>query len=297
MDFNAKDVVLVFAVVEEVGLISAEEVVDYLKKELKATIELADAKIILERLRAKDILTIDQNLRYKIAKIPAPWMSMKMAGIKKMKSKDFQKAVEDVDQMFPSKEGLVPPPKGQYKDYIMLEVEFQNIDKILGGVPNTNGGEIMQVHRNHKGIPVIGAGQMYGWFRQNERLVRANANSHGWIGFSEATPKENSKLETITHEEILEPKPAEAPIVLPKQGGCGIAKYEAFKTGTIFKTYITIPTQGDIYTTQNYKDIFTKLFKWCSISPIRGLGANPRFNGGRIQLISINEVDPMTVNG
>lgn len=292
MDFNAKEVVLVFAVVKEVGLVNAEEVVDYLEKELKAKVELASVKIILERLRAKDILSIDQNLRYKVAKIPVPWMSIKMDMVKKFRSKDFKKSVEEVEAMFPSAAGIVPPPRGVYNTYIMLEVVFAAIDKILGGVPN--GGERLQVHRNAAKVPVVSAGQMYGWFRSNERVIKANANAHGWIGFAEAVPIDGAQLTEVTD---LDLEDAEAPIQTKKQGGCGIGKYEAFPAGTTFKTYISIPTEGDVFNSQNYTDLLTKLFKWCSISPIRGLGANPRYNGGRVRLVSLKEVDPMTVAG
>ena len=181
MDFNAKDVVLVFAVVKEVGLVSAEETVDYLKKELKAELDIGNVKIILERLRAKDILTIDQNLRYKVAKIPVPWMSLKMDLVKKFRMKDFKKSVEDVDNMFPSAETIVPQPKGMYKNYILMEVEFEAIDRILGGVPKGEK-EPLQVHRNAKKQPVVSAGQMYGWFRENERLIGANAKcACAWV--------------------------------------------------------------------------------------------------------------------
>ena len=295
MDFNAKDVVLVFAVVKEVGLVSAEETVDYLKKELKAELDIGNVKIILERLRAKDILTIDQNLRYKVAKIPVPWMSLKMDLVKKFRMKDFKESVEDVDNMFPSAETIVPQPKGMYKNYILMEVEFEAIDRILGGVPKGEK-EPLQVHRNAKKQPVVSAGQMYGWFRENERLIGANANAHahahGWIGFAEAVPVDGTELAEVSD---LDLEQEQAPIQTQKQGGCGIGRYEAFPAGTKFRTYMSVATEGDVFTKDNYVDLFTKLFKWCSIAPVRGLGANPRYNGGRIRLISVKQVDAMTV--
>ena len=273
MEFNAKSVVLTFAVLEELGLANAEEIQDYMKKELKTELDLNDLKLILERLRAKDILTIDTELRYKISKIPAPWMSVKMPLIKKWKSKDFQKAVDDVEKAFPQGPVLVAK-KGFIKDYKIVTLIFEAVDPILGGVPN--GDEKMHLHRNTSGTPVLSAGQMYGWFRENERTIGLDANAYNHIGFCEAVPTETP--------EIVE---RQAPIILKGRGGCGIAKYEAFKEGTKFKTYMRIPLEGIGFTETNYTAKLQELFEATAICPVRGMGANPRYNGGRIKLIEI----------
>jgi len=274
MEFNAKSVVLVFAGLEELGLATAIEVKEYLKKELDVELDIDDVKLILERLRAKDILSIDQNLRYKIAKIPAPFLSVKMSLIKKWKSKDFQKAVKDVEDIFPQGAPLVQK-KGYINDYRFVELTFEIIDPILGGVPE--GDEKLHLHRSNNGQPVISAGQMYGWFRSNERAIGLDANAHSHIGFCEAMPTEEN-IELIERT---------APVVIKGRGGCGIAKYEAFKQGTQFKTYMRIPVEGIGFSSENYVHKLTELFEACAICPVRGLGANPRYNGGRVKLVTI----------
>lgn len=274
MEFNAKSIVLTFAVIEELGLANAEEIQNYLKKELDQDLDLNDIKLILERLRAKDILTLNTDMRYKIAKIPAPFMSVKMSLIKKWKSKDFQKAVDDVEKAFPQGPTLIQK-KGYIKDYgKILTITFEAVDPILGGVPD--GDEKLHVHRNNEGVPVISAGQMYGWFRSNDRTVGLDANAHSHIGFSEAVPTETP--------ELIE---RSAPVIIKGRGGVGIAKYEAFPSGTKFVTHMILPEEGVGFTPNNYVDKLTELFRICSIVPVRGLGANPRYNGGRVRLIGI----------
>lgn len=70
MKYNAKEIAYIFVGIEELGLANAEEVGEYLKEQMKQTIDIATIKLILERLRAKDILSIDSEKRYKVAKVP-----------------------------------------------------------------------------------------------------------------------------------------------------------------------------------------------------------------------------------
>jgi len=275
MKYNAKDIVYAFGALQELGLANAEEVKEFLEQEFKKDMDLDVIKLVLERLRAKDILSIDTNSRYKIAKIPAPFLSVKMAVIKQWRSKDFGKVVQEFEQAYPQGGQLIEK-KGFIHDYQLVTVIFENVDPILGGVPTDRNGR-MQVHRNNEGKPVISAGQMYGWFRENERISNLDANAHNHIGFAEAVPTEEVKLTEL-----------KAPVVIKRQGGCGIVSYEAFPSGTQFKTFMRIPLKGIGFSEITWRKQLEQYFEAVAVCPKRGLGANSRYYGGRVKLVELS---------
>lgn len=132
MKYNAKEIAYIFVGIEELGLANAEEVGEYLKEQMKQTIDIATIKLILERLRAKDILSIDSEKRYKVAKVPAPFLSVKMPHLKKWRGIDFEKAISEIDKIFPQGVPLLQK-KGFIHSYRLIEIVFENMDPILGG--------------------------------------------------------------------------------------------------------------------------------------------------------------------
>jgi len=276
MKYNPKEEMTVLMLVKELGLCSPEEIMEQTEK-YGIAVSLDHVKLILERWKAKDAITTDLSMgekRYKLAKIPPSFQSLKMENVIKIRLADATKIIAELEQEFPDGG---PPVKcgGSIGNYKTLAITFEAIDPILGGTPED--GEIeLKVHRNSAGKLVISPAQMKGWFRENLRLLDINPNAHSWMGFTDAVAEEDC--------EIVKKK---APIVIKGRGGCGLAHYEAFEAGTKFKTVIRVPLRGvGIKTVEDIQ----KLFELCEVCPKRGLGANPFYYGGKIRLLEMQTI-------
>lgn len=276
MKYNSKEEYVVLVACKELGLANTEEIEEFLE-ENSFTVP-ANTSLILERWKARDLLAVqycdDGKKRYKLAKIPPPFISAKMENVKRMRAKDMAEAIEAIEKDFPEGE-VVKPAKGSIGNYKTFEVIVETIDPILGGTPQ-DGENIFKLHRSPDGTPVIAPAQWKGWFRENSRLIDLNPNARAWIAYSDGVPLEEPKLTVV-----------KAPIVVQGRGA-GVATYEAFASGTKLKATFRIPFRG--IGVSNVSDI-EKLFKLCETAPKRGLGANPYYHGGRIKLVEIKQTD------
>lgn len=275
MKYNAKEEYLVLVATKELGLATVEEISELLeshKFEVPANVSL-----VLERWKARDLLAIqycdDGKKRYKMAKIPPPFVSVKMENIRRMRARDMGKAIQDVETEFPEGEPI-RETKGKIGNYKTFQVVIETIDPILGGTPQDGGENVFKLHRNSENVPVISPAQWKGWFRENGRLIDINPNAKAWIAYSDGVP--------ITEPQLIHTK---APVVVQGRGA-GIATYEAFAPKTKLKALFRIPFRG--IGIASISDI-ERLFKMCEVAPKRGLGANPYYFGGRIKLVEIKE--------
>lgn len=272
MKYNPKEEVFVLLVLKDIGLATPEEISEQLEK-LNKPVLPAYLQLILERWKAKDVVVIDYGTgqkRYKLAKIPAPFLSLKMESVAKMRTVDAKALVEELEKEYPTPSEALHEPRGKIGNYKTVELTFTSIDPILGGTP-VDGETEYKLHRNPSGQPVLSPAQIRGWFRENLRLLDINPNAYSWIAFTEAVPVGEPKLVKVS-----------APVVVKGRGGVGIAHYEAFATGTTFKTIVRVPLNG--IGLKNGLDDIERLFKMCEICPKRGLGANPNYLGGKIKL-------------
>lgn len=276
MVYNPKEEILVLTVLREMGLATPQELSEQLEK-LNKPILPNSMLLILERWKAKDAVVIDYGTgqkRYKLAKIPAPFQSLKMENVLKMRMVDAKTLVAELEKEFPTPTESINEPKGKIGNYKTVEITFEAIDPILGGTPVDSETEY-KLHRNPTGKPVISPAQMKGWFRENLRLLDINPNAYSWIAFAEAIPIDDEpKLMKVS-----------APVVVKGRGGVGIAHYEAFAPANKFKTMLRVPLNG-IGLKNGLADIRT-LFELCETCPKRGLGANPFYLGGKIKLVEM----------
>lgn len=276
MKYNPKEEYVVLLASKELGLANTEEIEEYLEQNSFKT--PANTSLILERWKARDLLAVqyceDGKKRYKLAKVPPPFISAKMENVKRMRTKDMAEAIKAIEREFPEGE-VIKPPKGTIGNYKTFEVTVETIDPVLGGTPQ-DGENILKLHRNPDGTPVISPAQWKGWFRENGRLIDLNPNAKAWIAYSDGVPIEDPKLINV-----------KAPIVVQGRGA-GVATYEAFASGTKLKATFRIPFRG--IGVSQISDI-EKLFTLCETAPKRGLGANPYYFGGRIKLLEIKQTD------
>jgi len=192
-----------------------------------------------------------------------------MINIVGMRGPEAKNAVNSIEEMFPEATKSIREPKGKVGDYLDVEITFETVDPILGGTPSN--GDMLKLRVDYAtNKPSITPAQFKGWVRQNGRRVGWNANARSWIGYAPAVP--------VGDYELIE---VEAPVT--SQGrGVGKQKYEAFAPGTVLKTVWAIPLRGQGI--EGVEDV-ERLFETGAVNPVRGLGANPYYYGGRVKLL------------
>lgn len=278
--YSPKKELIVLKTVEELGLASIGEIIDFIAENLPKTrlkFNRDEVSLICERWKARDLLSIDlshEEKRYKLARTPAYFRSCKMINIVNLKNPEAKKVITEIEKLFPDAGQAIRPPKGKIGDYVAVELLIETIDPILGGTPSNE--DKLKLRRDHAtGLPCITPAQFRGWVRSNLRLVDWNVGAFRWIAYSLGIPENEPKLMN-----------AEAPVVV-KGRGVGIVKYEAFVPGTKLRTTWRVPMRGQRI---SGIDDIKELFELCSIAPVRGLGANPFYYGGRVKLLEINKI-------
>lgn len=277
MKYSPKKELVVLKTVEELGLASIGEIIDFVTENLSKTrlkFNRDEVSLMCERWKARDLLSIDLShgeKRYKLATVPPSFKSCKMVNIVNMKNPEAKKAITEIENLFPDARDAINPPKGKVGDYVTFELLIETVDPILGGTPSN--GDMLKLRRDYDtGLPCITPAQFKGWVRSNCRLVNWNANARSWIGYSLGIPENEPDLITV-----------EAPIVAQGKGR-GIQKYEAFAPRTKLRTTWRVPLKGQgIKGTEDIEE----LFELCRVAPVRGLGANPYYHGGRVKLLDI----------
>lgn len=276
MVYNAKYEGLVFIAIKELGLASVDEIQEFVTEHLKTTIELATIKLYAERWRARDAVVVDFMdgvRRYKIAKVPPPFKSLKMDNIKNLRNKDWKEALKQIDQEYPMPSDAITQPKGKVGGHVKVTITLEAVDPILGGIP-MDGSNKLHLHRDVDGEPIITPAMFKGWVRENSRMVGWNPNAHSWIGFGVGKVAKGYKLIEV-----------QAPVVAQNRGK-GMQKYEALDRGATISTTWRVPLRG-----QGIKNVghVKELFEATLETPVKGLGANARFLGGRVKLIDLKE--------
>jgi len=277
MTYNPKEEMTVLLALKELGLASPEEIGEMLEK-IKNPVLHQTVRLVLERWKARDVVVVDLSTgtkRYKLANVPAPFQSMKMENIAKLRLSDTKQIMAELNAAFPESTSAIKEPVGKIGNYKTLELTYETIDPILGGTP-VDGETEFKLHRDGDNVPVISPAQLRGWFRENLRLLDINPNAHNWMAFTDSKPIGEPKLTKVS-----------APVVIKGRGGTGIAHYECFDRGNKFRTIIRIPLNGVGF--KSISDV-ERMFKMCEVCPKRGLGANPYYVGGKVRLLEMKEV-------
>ncbi len=265
--------------VKNIGIGTLEEVAAELKDSFNETTDKTTLERILERWKAKKVLTqvrvktkSGSKKAWKIADLPwYPVVDMTM--VRELGPKEAKKILDELEE----RAAKMPRGRGkpQIRFYPWCEITFECIDPILGGRPTTDGKtEFPKIN----GTPYIPTGWWKGYLRSNGRLADIpEAHAIYRTAYSIGIIENGTKL-----------------INLPAQTkNAGPQLYEALPAGTRIRMLLRFPMQGSSITSP---EELLKFFRKCSIAPIRGLGANPYAYGGRIKPIKFkvlkdNEVD------
>lgn len=273
--------VAVVIAVQKLGQATNNEIRRYIKENCAGEVEIPSKSLIkdiAERMKKKDIFSVN----YVGAEHENAWSMAKPV----FKNIPENAHLKDIVASEEAKEflGIMEAKKGSGTkerkpdicNYVFLTVEFEVLDKILGG-QMANGDGLQCLYKNAEGDVYIPRNWLYGWMRNNERLVN-KTNAHRYMAF------------------------AEGKVILPKGGkieidertitcgitGRGVVKSEALPSGTKISTRIGIPTSGGSNCFS--VDEFRNFLQIAGESPINGLGAYGR-KYGRVRLISYERLN------
>jgi hypothetical protein len=231
--------------------------------------------LCLERWKAKGNVAIDTHgsvERYKIAKIPPWFASLKMNNLTVVTGAEAKEMVKQMDDFYGEGDG-VQKPTAVYKSFELLELTFEVIDPLKGGTGGNEKNKLVLPKRNGK--PFIPVSWQKGWMRSNAPKFNMTGSIQHHIGMSPG--------EFIAEFDVGE---SEANVNAGGKG-VGIMKYETVPEGTRFKTHWDFPMKGT--PVQNSDDL-NELLVMLADAPIRGMGANAYHDGGRILLVDMKKL-------
>lgn len=263
-----KELRVLWIIQEKLGLASIEEVDATYEETFHE--KLANTNLILRRWKAKKALTIEDG-RYKMADVPPWFKSLNRAQLLHTSKTESKEYLKELEELFTGGQAPIKHPP-QYRNFIKLELTFENLDPILGGTPTENMGKTSFPHEDDR--LVVPINWLYGLTRDNQSLIDVSG-LHRHIAWGKGYWQ--GSIDMIT---------CKAPVVSNGKG-VGIAEYESIPAHNQFKVKMMLPLKGSAI------DSVEKLTQWLSLleeTPIRGLGANPKAYGGRIKLVNMQEL-------
>jgi hypothetical protein len=257
----------VTAIIGDAGEISSKKLQMRIHARFGTIVPVEEIEESLSQLEAKDIVTrrmYGKSVKFALRDNPFPPKS-KMTHIVGSLNPEADKVVEDAEEIEESE--VKRSPQGKYRNYKMFTLTCKTIDPIAGGDPC--GKQKMILPRGQDGKPTFRRNWMYGWLRDNGRLVNLPVHIQGWVAFGDP----------IFPNEVN-------PVEIEGRTLKGYAVYECIPRDTIFQITIKYPMSGTkIRTSEELREKLNEM----SMMPMRGLGANARFFGGRFAVEKIEE--------
>lgn len=272
MKIDPRTEVSVLAVVKEEGEADRQLILDRLKAQFSIELSQSDLMRYLHKLHGKRILVMKTREGvevWRIASVPPWYISAQMDLLGRTTNSDIKTELDLLDKRLKSEGQTYIEPTRKWGNHHTIRVTFEAIDPILGGRTNDEESTLY--------LPRVGdriqipSSMFKAMIRDNIALIEVSGLQEH-VGLSPG--------------EILgEVKPGW--MTLPVKD-VGLIKYEYLPTGTKFKSIIRVPLRG----TSKIKSVqdFVKFLELVAEAPIRGFGANPYSNGGRIKPVEVEEL-------
>lgn len=264
--------------VGEVKAGTAEEIQTKLKEKWDLEIPLKTvAKYLMRWRKAKYISAnmLNEEWLYSLRDIPTPPEAQMVNILKPDMSEEKAKEFLDNYKQEIKERGYVTTRQPNIRDYEFFEITLEIVDKIAGGqIPQNGADEGEQktlVFTRLQDIPIIPRSWLVGWIRDNARLI----NMTNSIKYNlSTTPGEFTSTPEVGVETII--------------GEKGPVSFEVINAGAQFRFELGFPMHGSaIHTEEKLK----KFLELAGKRPIRGLGAFNKHFGGRLKLISMEQIN------
>lgn len=260
---------LVLHTVEVLGEASIEELMEDFPEEFKETSKHIVNRI-LNRWYAKDALTFRLSkgeVLWKLKNIPFP-PSAKIPHVLEKTKKEIKTALKEFESSLQG--SPVIRTRNKYRDYVKLKITLETIDPILAGMPGKKENTRIFI-RDADEEPIINSAKFSGWTRDNIlRSIGAPPAAKRKVGWTPA----KIAPDAVGHRTAMSPK--------------GPVSHECVKPGTQFTTILRYPLAGTQI--QDVERLIATIDDLAQ-TPIRGLGANPDYYGGRFKIIDAQAVD------
>jgi len=257
--------------IQKVGLATVDDIVEKLKEwEIKAT--KSNVRRFCMNLQKKSLVSLNYVQKDGLSKSAYSLSKgifqrdIPIANYKDIVDlKNTKEAKEFIEKMEKKKEickGRLP----DHRNYYMVEVKFEVLDKVLGFMPFHEQG-FNEHYRDGKNIILLPC-HFRAWVGTNLRLVNKPESMKNYIGFNYGKIELNgNKIERMEFT------------VLDRKQGRGFVKYEALPKGTTITTAFRVP-ETDFIRTE-----FKKFLETICSNPIRGLSGRAITGFGHLKLL------------
>lgn len=269
-----EDEVRVCIAIQKIGQATPSEIEEKLKEE---SIEIEEKKVIkiCNNLQKKGIVSLNYDnssgileKAYSLAKsifsrdIPIA----QYKDIVDTSNPDIKKLIDELEQKKGATKGRLP----DYRNYYMLEVKFEVVDKVLGFMPFTKEG-YLEFYRQGKDIVFLPI-HFRAYIGVNLRLFNKPESIKNYIGYAYGYAEIKGKMG-------IEQFP-----ILDGHQGRGINKYEVMPKGSIIKTKFRVPE------TLFKKTEFKEFLESIGEMPIRGFGGRAATGYGHLKVIEYKTI-------
>lgn len=283
MKYNPRQEIFVQQVIKALADCTEEEIAERMTKppfdKVPDAIRDIDSKLlhrIVMRWEKRKVITshvYDGKRLYCLRQIP--WLSrLDMIHVESVPDAEAKKFLAELERQ--AKEISAYARRGPiYGDYVEVEATFETIDPILGG-DLTDEERVLAFPRNYKDELYIRPNWIYGYIRDNARIVNLVKLQY-YLTASEGVF-------------VAQPTTFKTKQIRVKEGH---VIYEGIPPGSQFKTRLQLPLKG--YDGFNSIDAWKGFFNKLERAPIRGMGSNWKIYGGRIRLVSIEEMPSRSI--
>jgi len=177
---------------------------------------------------------------------------------------EIKKLIEELEEKKKTSKGRLP----DHRDYYMVEITFEVVDKVLGFMPFTAEG-FLQHYRQGDNLVLLPT-HFRAWFGKNLRLINKSESVKNYVGFSYGYVKVNGKL-------AIEQFP-----ILDGNQGRGINKFEVIPAGSTISTKFRVPASD--FTKTEFREFMNTI---CEM-PIRGLSGRAITGYGHLLIKEYN---------
>jgi len=268
-----KEEFMVLMAIKDKGEATLPEIQTYISEHWQVQIDIDTINRYCRRWKKRKVFSANlfaDDWMYSLRDIPwypeAQMIHVVKPDVSDLEAKVFLQNYQDEIKTRGSVSKRMPDIRG----YKTLQIVFETLDYVAGGLPSEEEGILVFPRHNGSDTPYIPRNWIKAYHRWNSRLIDVNENfARDRFAFSAGIFEETPKLSKQT-----------------KIGKAGPITYEVIPPHTRFAFTLRYPTHGcDV----NLDEMIPELYKMCEDAPLRGFGAYDSAFGGRVKVVSLKQ--------